>query len=459
MSQYFPNIQSGIPIDQDYYRVLLDDREIASYVLYRNYGNAHLNYLIDNIVGSGFINKNKFIVENYFTNDPTVNLTVLGTTTYSSGNTIATITLTDASSDVMVNSAILVDSTTNTNMRVIDHSNGQVVVKFISGASSTQTSFNTSSDLLAGAILVQSSTSQPFRGSLPTESQKIMPENFKSYIQHFRKSVSLDKTEMTEKSRLPIANINGVQYLAYQQVENTKNEFLQSITRALMLNNEMGGDDNIDKDFQTASLPYQIRVKGDGGVTYTDTANQTLLNRIIDQMRERNNGAVEEILVLDGQNFWGQIQQNLAPNLLQYTGMDNTVGGKVVKGIDFDTYSYNGCTIKRMRGFQEYSSPKLFPAMSQQVAGRIGQNSAMFLNTRAVNTIEGTQPFIQKYVYGDNSTGAMYRYNVIEGAIDAMGNYKKESPSGEYSVTHDFATEFAAVLQDPTLHVEVKPAS
>jgi hypothetical protein len=59
---------------------------------------------------------------------------------------------------------------------------------------------------------------------------------------------------------------------------------------------------------------------------------------MIDQLITNNGMVGDEILVVAGSSWVGAFQRNVAQGLIAYPGLENTIGGVSVKGINAMTY-------------------------------------------------------------------------------------------------------------------------
>ncbi|MEK6809357.1 MAG: hypothetical protein AABY40_01660 [Nanoarchaeota archaeon] len=117
-----------------------------------------------------------------------------------------------------------------------------------------------------------------------------------------------------------------------------------------------------------------------------------------------------------GSSVLGELQKAIGTQI-QYSGKNNTFGGDKVKGIDVDEYKYVGVSLSFLQ-FPEFNNPMgLFsdPA-SYNSSITAGNNSALFINTAEIPTIDGgSVPVMELF----HRTSRPVYYKHIPGMIDA----------------------------------------
>ena len=216
--------------------------------------------------------------------------------------------------------------------------------------------------------------------------------------------------------------------------------------------NIIGGTSGVNADNTLAGLPGQIKQNG-GFWNEQMTLSEKQLQASVEYCRQQDGEAVN-LFALVGLDFLAWFQNTITDKYLVQTGELNLFGGKKIEGLNVVTYPYLGGTIT-FHVYNGFNDEKWFPAYSVAYPNqRKMKSSCLLLNTNPVNTMmDGTQPFITRYCYGDGASMKDAQLIAVPRGIDANGNTITNAPTNaNKSCYWDIQSFNTVLLNDPTRH-------
>jgi hypothetical protein len=180
--------------------------------------------------------------------------------------------------------------------------------------------------------------------------------------------------------------------------------------------------------YMAAGFEQQIGLGGGVVDYYTGDLSENVLTSFIDKLKA-NGGGSSKFAVVAGYDVIGMFQRFAGRNLLLATGVNNTIGGKEVKGIDVFHFAYNGIQIEMIEE-PMFTNQNMFTVSSaSSVANRQARKMFWFsLDNVTLANGKGTVPFLKSYKYGEMGMEMMVFQGIInkDGALD-IKNAKTES--------------------------------
>lgn len=442
---------AGIPLEQDYISLAIDDRDILGNLiqLYPQYNQV--NTLISTCAGTPF-NESKWVVEQYIMDNDTPYAEVLSAPSLSFGNVKATIVLTDPTFDKFRVNEVLRDNATSTHAKVIAHYPGQLEVTFLSNGLNPAVTAFTASDFAAGHFVSYVGPLSEIGKSAPMENIYYKPSGADEYaIEFWNDSLELNYNDMYNTTRLnsKLKNSSGKEYLMFVQEQ----KFLQRInrvkeTKLLLGQNKVGNKQN-GQGNESPGLLWQIMNKGGLYTPLTSMPDENTYKSIIEHSIDEVGTATSELLIVSGSRSWGHFQTTITDKYLVYAGDTNTFGGASVEGLNVQEYKYMGVKL-RWLNYDMFNNPNQFPEISA-IAAMNGANMAkgnmLILNTSNVMTADnGEVPFVTRHTFGDGMLNDMMQY--VPGALNRdgspaanptntkMGGYLNYSCAGLYKLSN-----------------------
>jgi hypothetical protein len=274
----------------------------------------------------------------------------------------------------------------------IESQNG--VGKFIfqySKASEATTAFVTADFAVGESASGRGSMPNVSSGQIGTERKVITPYLEYNYIPMYQETASFNYEEAAERNELP----------GGWWIESQIYQAMQRISESYAVNQYDSARSARNGIYTNDGFEQQIfRAGGIIEPFYGDLA-QINITSFIDKLKA-NGAAGSEYLVLGGYDYLGMLQRNVFQNYITYVGINNTIGGKEVKGIDVHTFSYNGITVKFVEE-KMFSNPNMFTTASAASAVIKQARKAFWFNTAPVRLAngKGTVSFLQGKKYGN----------------------------------------------------------
>lgn len=271
------------------------------------------------------------------------------------------------------------------------------------------------------------------------------PDNYPGVIQMINNSAYIGMDEMFTKTYIPAAN--GKQFYYYQKQADALKVMKQQYIKRMYSNTP--ANFNANKPISASPINQILTMGGltqSLGATSTFTADQFQgwIRDFVALGGIATNS--NELILIPGPEFMANFQSTFSSAQIQYVGINNTVGGKDVKGINFMEYGYMGLSMKfKMEPI--LGNPKMFPVASNGRTAR--SNSCIVMSAAPVQTKNmGMLPFATSRYFGPVADIA---HTVIRGVVDENGNV---SPMGtatnpQAGVSHEFFMNKCNVLSNP----------
>lgn len=295
--------------------------------------------------------------------------------------------------------------------KVIDRGEGYIVVSFVSNPNGA-TAF-TASDFAVGESAIDAGDLGTPNSRVSKDTIFVAPDPFQNIIQSMSQSAQILHDEMHTLTYTPAAN--GKQYYYYQKEADALQRLYRQYYKRMYTNTAASFNAN-----QPISASPINQILTMGGTSIPLAANASFTpSQFRNWMRSYvNKGGFStgEIVVVAGPNFLGNFQEAFESANITYVGINNTVGGKEVKGINFYHYSFMGLDLKFMVE-PMLGDPQMFPT----VGGFSNRsNSALFIDASPVPTKNmGPLPFATCRYFG--STADIQR-SVIRGITNENGS-------------------------------------
>jgi len=274
--------------------------------------------------------------------------------------------------------------------------------------------------------------------------ERIIFKPFQTYnvVGQLRDTAELTMDEMNTTTF--IANVNGTPYYALTAVmDMLERVAMYQEVRTISAPRVEAGDEIIGGGFE-----WQIQNQGGTWFPIYQQVDATLLQSMIDQMVANNGQMGDEILVVAGSSWVGSFQRNVAKDLIQFPGVENTIGGVAVEGINAMKYAYNGKTLKIVTN-PLFNNSQAYPAVSSVLPGILKKShSAFFFDTSRVKTIQGTMPFLRKYYFGASDV----IMSKINGLIDMDGKVVQYGTNSSLSAKQEMVYNCTTQLMNPAAH-------
>ncbi len=183
-----------------------------------------------------------------------------------------------------------------------------------------------------------------------------------------------------------------------------------------------------------------------GGVVqgYPSPITEDLLIQTVLQVKQRYNEPVIRLLFLCGSQFLAQFQA-ITKTYITYTGINNTFGGKEVKGLDVMYYAIAGvhCGFVNIPAFDD---PNIVPNMTTipGLSGTMASNSAIIFDEGMYEEPQGNgmRPACEKIYCGSQEYIYKYRPGVVSGELAASSPLGGSiAVSGQDSFGVEFQTD------------------
>jgi hypothetical protein len=345
---------------------------------------------------------------------------------------------TNATADTFMNYRA-VESSNGTFGKVVSHGPGYIVVSLLYSQSG-DTTFQTG-DFAAGTQVSENQDVSPgVTGG--RESREFVPQIDTNVIGQQRYTLELTREDVSRKT---VVTVDGKPYWQHAAqplfMRETKNSINKGVWSApkVTTNNEI----------TSGGTKWQIENMGGQIETYNGDFTQDTLIQIAKNARARGTGT-KEFLVLNGFNVLAGFQKNVASAYIQYAGIDNTIGGKEVKGINAEHFKVLGISFKFVN-FTLLDFAAVNPQGNSTLTGELKSSyTAVFLDTSEVPTVDhGVQPFVSCYSYGQDS----YNMQIIEGMTDLLGRNAKNANNDKNACSVQIEINEMYQLNDPSRHI------
>jgi len=324
---------------------------------------------------------------------------------------------------------------------VVTKGDGYLVVSFVSSLSGA-TAF-VAADFAANESCIDGGDIGDTTLRVEKDTIFTAPDPFQNVIQQMSASAQILFDEMHTLTYLPAAN--GKEYYYYQKQADALQRLHRQYNKRMYQNTPavFSGREPI-----SASIVNQIVTMG--GLPISLAANATFtaaqLRGWLRQYISVGGFTTGEIVAVCGPNFLGNFQEAVEDSNIKYVGINNTIGGREVKGINAVEYGFMGLSIKLIAE-PMLADTQMFPTTSGGFSTR--SNSAIFMDASPVPTKNmGPLPFATSRYFGPT---ADIMHTVRNGIINENGDIaaKGTSSGPQAAVTHEFFWNKMNQLSNP----------
>jgi hypothetical protein len=334
----------------------------------------------------------------------------------------------------------IVISSNRTMAKVLDATTpGQITIQLLKQASGNAT-FQ-SADFAEGTGVTE--TSDVSAGvSNSKQTRKYVPLQQENVVGKQRYTYSVTRENLGLVTEI---EYKGQPYWQYANFELWNQDVKNS--REIGLYNNLYNNET--DNWVSGGLRWQILNQGGDVIPYDGSLTENKVLDVIQGMINAGNNP-KEIVVLCGSEAFRQWQYNIGRTYLVTAGVNNTIGGKEVKGINVTHYSALGVELKFVR-WDMMNSAEANMFATSQITGKLkSMYTMLFMDTSQVPTSNGIQPFISRYYYGQDG----YIEQEYKGLIDLYG---RKVPKGQSQLTTDTAQmdvmfDELVQLNDPSRH-------
>jgi hypothetical protein len=340
---------------------------------------------------------------------------IIASVTPSSGTaSTITITFSDTSYDAFRFNDVLSDGTTMTEGKVLSHAPGQVVLEVQPGSPY----FDLSKDFVAGHNVYFH-----YNRSITFNSGGTENRFWKNDIQVDYSDITNNSLQLARNEKIySLVGENAEIYVYSQQLEDTVDDHMRQLGFKYWFSK--GGKRQSAAGLETGTVGIRERTIQSGKYFPDSQAPtlQTLIN-MADYMSSKNGTEFQNFLFVMGRKALISIQQDpTIKGLIQYAGINNTIGGRDVKGLDVQTFTIGNMTFNFMLGtflsdtrfLEDWHAYSIY-GMDLSPIPTLGMNatgqSPIMKIHRGVNTDEETST-ISSYVSGKQGVAGFMR-NVI----------------------------------------------
>lgn len=394
---------SGTSINQSIVAALLDKKAVEPFVI-EQFPKYHVIDTIVSQLGSSAVEtvgKRKYEIPKLGNTYPA---STIATRTLNGG--VLTLTWQDPTATPFRVEELIV-SETEVGALCIESIPGQAKFIFQYAPDETQTGFTGSDFLALEEVSTRGSMPAVSSGKVGTTRRVTQPVLEHNYVGLFQDTASFNYEEASEKTYLKDGY--WIESAIYQAMQNATETY--AVNRYSSIRSYT--NDRYTHD------GFEQQVNRGGGVikNYSGEISETYIQNMIDELKANGAGG-SRYLVVAGYDYKGGFQRGVAKGYITYVGKNNTIGGETVKGIDADTYSYNGVTIDLVEE-PMFSNPNMFIGASAASTAIKQARKAFWFCQDKVTLANGmgTVPFMKTYKYGEMDM-AILDY---PGAIDKNG--------------------------------------
>jgi len=332
----------------------------------------------------------------------------------------------------------LVEAKNGTWGTVTAHGNGYIQIALFYSITG-DTTFQTA-DFAAGEQVSQAGdVSKGVHGA--RESIKYVPQDNFNVIGSERYTLELTEEDM---ARQTVVTVNGKPYwqtaaeeLWLQETLNTQNVDLWKRPYR-----------NVTDAWSSGGFKWQLQNQDGQLETYDGNLSEAFIYSIFETVLARGTGSTE-FFVPCGYALQSGFQQTIGSKYIQYAGINNTIGGKTVEGINVMEFKALGISLK-LFNWDVLNNPALNPEGLSVTGKPKSAYTGIFLDTSDVMTVgHGMQPFISKYYYGQQESNTQK----FDGMTDITGAKAKMPVSKINSASIEMDINCCTQLNDPSRHI------
>ena len=322
---------------------------------------------------------------------------------------------------------------------VVSKTAGSYTIRCVYSPTGTGTTAFASADFALDELASDRGALGDINNRLTPETVFTLPTEYSNYIAQYDAGAYVSKEDLNNKTYL--ANQNGQPFYALLKETQAMQRMMQTYYARLYSNVAAVADPNKPVG---ASLLNQINTMGGFSLGISGTVTETVLKNAIRQYVTNGGFTGDEIVVLCGSQYLGDIQESLA-QYVQTAGDKNVVGGTEVEGINIYMYGFEGLKLKFIK--DPFLDNKQIFGVDSTTGYSNRSKSAIWMNTDQCKTENGISvPFVCDYYFGD--TADIQRWEV-PGSMDSKGNAVTTGANGKKGCQINFTLDKQTQLMNP----------
>jgi hypothetical protein len=357
--------------------------------------------------------------------------------TRTANGSLLSLTVSDNTFDAL-RTGNLVVSSSSCSAEVVSKSYGTLLLRFVTKPDGS-TAF-AATDFAVGEIVSDRGALGNINNRLTPETLLTLPNEYSNYIAQYDDSAYISFEDVNNKTY--IKNKFGSDFYALQKETQALQRLMQTYYARLYSNVAAVSDANKPVG---ASLINQINTMGGFSIGISGAVTESTLKAAIRQYVTNGGFTGDEIVVLCGSQYLGDIQESLGTNYLQYAGSENTLGGKDIDGINIYNYGFEGLKLKLIK--DPFLDNKQIWGVDNTSGYSNRSRSAIWMNTDPCKTEQGIAvPFVCDYYFGN--TADVQRWEV-KGSMDAKGNPAGDGATDKKGCQVNFTLDKQTQLMNP----------
>lgn len=398
------------------------------------YSRPVLSKLIDQL-GAGATQKNNNIIFNIYRQPNDYAASTIQTQSSSGNNLVLTLT---GDSIYALQAETTVTSESGCVATVVSNNNdGTIILRFKANPNGN-TSFDTGVDFLNGQQVSSIGTVGSYNDRTVSNTPFTLPTQYQNYISQFDAKTTISFTDAHTETYVstPLGK-----FYALRKEAQTLQKMMQEYNVYMLKDIPMVADS--DKPIGS-SVVNQIKTMGGLSIPLSAPLTIQAFRDAARQYKAKGGFRTDEIVVVCGTQYLGDIQEDLAPYILT-AGKNNVVGGEEVLGLNIMVYGFEGMKFKFIADTFLDNQRAFGTDLSTGFSKR--SRSAIWIADEKVKTENGGDlPFVRDYYYG--STADIAR-QVVVGMTDERGNYVKQGNSGKKQTEINFSINKTTQLMNP----------
>lgn len=322
---------------------------------------------------------------------------------------------------------------------VVAKNDGSMVLRCVYSPTGTGTTAFASVDFAIGQLVSDRGALGNINNRLTPETVFTLPNEYSNYIAQYDAGAYISHEDVNNKTY--IKNQYGSDFYALQKEAQALQRMMQTYYARLYSNVAAVADANKPVG---ASLINQINTMGGFSRGITGQVTETTLKSVIRDYVSNGGFTGEEIVVLCGSQYLGDIQESLAQYVVT-AGKNNIIGGQEVEGINIYTYGFEGLKLKFIK--DAFLDNKQIFGVDPTSGFSNRSRSALFMNTDMCKTEQGMSvPFVCDYYFG--STADVQRWEVA-GSMDSKGNPVTNGATDKKGCQINFTLDKQTQLMNP----------
>lgn len=351
---------------------------------------------------------------------------------------LLTLTLSDNTfSAIPVGNAVY--STSGCLAEVVAKVDGSMTIRCVYSPTGTGTTAFAAVDFAISQLVSDRGALGNINNRVTPETVFTLPNEYSNYIAQYDAGAYISHEDVN--NRTYIKNQYGSDFYALQKEAQALQRMMQTYYARLYSNVAAVADANKPVG---ASLINQINTMGGFSRGISGQVTETTLKSVIRDYVSNGGFTGEEIVVLCGSQYLGDIQESLAQYVIT-AGKNNIVGGQEVEGINIYTYGFEGLKLKFIK--DPFLDNKQIFGVDQTSGFSNRSRSAIFMNTDMCKTEQGMGvPFVCDYYFG--ATADVQRWEVA-GSMDSKGNPVTSGATDKKGCQINFTLDKQTQLMNP----------